>query len=540
MDANSPEHVKVRAPFLEKLKAAGWKDGQVQWKPEWRVPKTPHDASKREAGQSFDGYPVDVAIFDDVDHTGEYGHVLIIGETKQPTINAGVEQLKTYMLHEPNARLGIWTNGNSQALVYRTADGGFYIDRAPQRIPGPNDSITIGSASKLTFDDLEIPSGKILKSKFERILDVVVARDTITTRGDERLNQVCNAVLAKLWSDELGESRRDASLMFQVWDTEENTARKIREIFHSQQLAHRDLFSDNNDKEIRLSDHTLSEIAFELSKLRLKDIPMQVFSEAFQVFRTASLKSEEGQYYTPYSVIKSGVRAMDITPSDIVIDPACGTGGFVLECYRQLMEYQGVSQDSARQWARRHLYAVDRDRINVKLTKALMLIIGDGSTHTYLGDSLREHLWRDTYPELANNLRPGSFTAIITNPPFGKNLKLASKDNRASKYSIALKPADKKSTSTLFSQSEYEDRELGLLFLERCHRLLVDGGRLGIILPETYMFSPSYAWLQSWIESRFILRGMLNIPMEAFQGFCRAKTNFYIFEKIAQEDLGVG
>jgi type I restriction enzyme M protein len=58
------------------------------------------------------------------------------------------------------------------------------------------------------------------------------------------------------------------------------------------------------------------------------------------------------------------------------------------------------------------------------------------------------------------------------------------------------------------------------------------GGRLGIILPETYFFSPSYAWLKDWLQGRFILRGMFNVPMEAFLSFCRAKTNFYVLERI--------
>lgn len=65
-------------------------------------------------------------------------------------------------------------------------------------------------------------------------------------------------------------------------------------------------------------------------------------------------------------------------------------------------------------------------------------------------------------------------------------------------------------------------------------RLLKQGGRLGIVLPETYFFSVSYRWFGDWMNRKFILRGVLNIPMEAFQGFCRAKTNFYVFEKRAE------
>ena len=73
-----------------------------------------------------------------------------------------------------------------------------------------------------------------------------------------------------------------------------------------------------------------------------------------------------------------------------------------------------------------------------------------------------------------------------------------------------------------------------MVFLERAYRLLAPGGRIAIILPETYFFSASYRYVREWMASRFIRRGEFNIPMEAFQGFCRAKTNLYVFEKISK------
>jgi len=79
--------------------------------------------------------------------------------------------------------------------------------------------------------------------------------------------------------------------------------------------------------------------------------------------------------------------------------------------------------------------------------------------------------------------------------------------------------------------------EIGLVYLELAYRLLQVGGRVGIVLPETYFFSHSYRWLPHWLEGRMDLRGMMNIPMEAFEEFCRAKTNFYIFEKVGH---GIG
>lgn len=181
------------------------------------------------------------------------------------------------------------------------------------------------------------------------------------------------------------------------------------------------------------------------------------------------------------------------------------------------------SEAWARTWAHKQVYGVDKDAINVKLTRAIMVSLGDGSVNIHVGDSINEDRWSRDYPHLEGPLTDGSFTVVITNPPFGKNLKVGKIDARRNKYTIAPAASGK--------PGDYADLEIGLVFLERAHRLLMRGGRLGIILPETYFFSSTYNWLPRWLEGRFVLHAMLNIPMEAFQGFCRAKTNFYVFEK---------
>lgn len=528
------EHTEVRLPLVEKLIKLGWDKNQLLYEPEWRVPKTPSDASKRELGQSFKSFPIDIAIFDHPSHVGEYEHLQIIVETKAPNKTEGINQLQIYMSLEPYVLLGIWTNGTDITLVYRTPDGKYDIYEKGT-LPKPTDSLIRASIEKLKWDDLEEPSTSDLKKVFRRLLNVVVARDTKSTRRDDQLNNLSNVILAKLEGDKAAKFSPNDPVIFQVLDTEEKTAKVIKELFHGMRRSHRDLFFTDKDNDIELDDHTLHTCAFELSKYKLRDTPISVISEAFQIFRTSSLKSEEGQYYTPYPVIRSAIKMMEIKPTDTVLDPACGTGGFVLESFRQLIEqHPAMSKSDAIGWANRNLYGVDKDRINVKLTKAIMLTIGDGSTHTYLGDSIRKHLWSTSYPELQSALAPETFSCIITNPPFGKNLKVSKSDAKAAGLTISRKPKKEKDGSIIFSKTVHEEIEIGIVFLERCYELLAAKGRLGIILPETYMFSPSYYWLRYWLRDRLKLKGMLNIPMEAFQGFCRAKTNFYIFEKIGK------
>jgi type I restriction enzyme M protein len=521
---------------VQELLRLGWQGEQLRWQPEWRVPRSPSDASKRDLGRRFEGFPTDLVIFDDPSNASDPDHVLIIFETKKPNATEGITQLKIYLNLEPAARLGVWTNGTSLARVYRAADGTFKTVKG-KGLPSPNESFLLSGERLLNWADLEQPSAKRLKDTFQRILDSVVARDSKSTRRDDQLNELCNLLLAKLESDKAAKAEPERPVVFQFREDEVRTAAEIRRFFRTLRAVHGDLFDADDDAEIHLSDHTISLVVFELGSLRLFDAPMDVMSHAFQVFRAASLKSEEGQYFTPYAVIRSVVDLMEINPRDVVIDPACGTGGFLLEAFRSLrVRFPHMDAGDAKQWAQRHLYGIDRDRINVKLTKAMMLIVGDGSTHTFRADSLSTHRWRREYPLAEASIRNGTFSVILTNPPFGEKLTFPTTEARAAQYTIAQRPNAAGDPATSFNSAKYQRREVGLIFLERCHRLLAVGGRLGIILPETYFFSKSYLWLQSWLEPRFVLRGVLNIPMEAFQGFCRAKTNFYVFEKTGEGD----
>jgi type I restriction enzyme M protein len=275
---------------------------------------------------------------------------------------------------------------------------------------------------------------------------------------------------------------------------------------------------------LNLDNHTIQDVVYELSGLNLVRMSPEAISSAFQVFRRANLKAGEGQYFTPQRVIEAAVEIMELRTDDKIIDPACGTGGFLVEAFlsvTQKAQAGGAMNDAlARTWAHRQVYGVDKDAINVKLARAIMVSLGDGSVNIHAGDSIREDRWAKDYPHLVAPLTDGSFTVVLTNPPFGQGLKVSNIEARRNKYSIARK-----------ENGQYRPLEIGLIFLERAHRLLMSGGRLGIILPETYFFSSTYSWLPDWLEDRFILRGVVNIPMEAFQGFCRAKTNLYIFEK---------
>lgn len=108
----------------------------------------------------------------------------------------------------------------------------------------------------------------------------------------------------------------------------------------------------------------------ELAKYNLIDVSVDTVSFAFQVLRSAALKQEEGQYFTPRPVIEAAVKLMQIEWDDLILDLACGTGGFLIQCLLEMNQrYPGRGADVSR-WAQTHVFGIDKDAIGIKLTKS--------------------------------------------------------------------------------------------------------------------------------------------------------------------------
>ena len=526
----------------------GWKETQLRWKPEWQIPDTPHDLTKRERGQKYSVCgSADLVAF--ADEGGEWYALKVIFEFKAPNIDAGRSQLQRYLSNEPLVKMGFWTNGTKTLAIYKRHQSEWeYVENAG--LPHPTDDLTKPPSKPPTWNTMSQPSEAELSGALKKLVAVVVVTDPHVSRREEQLRELLHILLVKLESDAIASrsTNRDESVQFAIYGDSQSktieTAAAIRDYyrFYFQKQRAR-IFNANDREELSFSDETIYNIVVELSPFRILGDDIDLLAKAFQIFRTSALKSGEGQYLTPLRVVRPAVLAMDITSADKVIDPACGSGAFLAETLRQVAQRDFPQESEVHQgvkWANDNLYGVDKDDIGVKLTKATMVAMRDGSTHVLLGDSIRTNAWPTKYPELSQMLgNPNQkfgleqFTVVITNPPFGENLKVNAADCRAAGYTISTYAAMK-------GKNDYVDLEIGLVYLEQCYRLLLVGGRVGIVLPETYFFSNSYRWLPNWLVGRLALRGMLNIPMEAFEEFCRAKTNFYIFEKIRGTGLDIG
>lgn len=521
-----PEQQTVTGPLVAYLLSIGWRLEQLVFgKKEWRIPKSPSEATKREKGRSFSGFPVDVAVFDSVESVGDPAHLLFVIECKQPTESAGVSQMESYYVGEPHASLGVWINNADPlaegAFLYRAKDGRAIMRRRMVKdLPRPGEEVA-PDIQVLCYNDLISPTEQMFRTIISDILDKVVAHDTVVTRREDQLDQLCNLLLVKLENDKRGRMTPTDPVFFRMRESPAKTAGEIRREFDELVNVYPETFTTANDKHLRLDDETISYCVDALAGLRLLDMGVKSVSLAFQVLRSEALKQGEGQYFTPQTVIEAGVRLMDLQQSDIVIDPACGTGGFLVQSMLEMRrKFPKIKDIDLTKWAQTHIYGIEKDAVGLKLTKAIMQIAGDGSAHCARGDSVRTHKWRSEFPHLVTPFANGRFSVVLTNPPFGKNLKVSAKDCRLSGLTIAQN-----------EDGTYRDLEIGLLFLERAYDLVKDNGRIGIVLPETYFFSSNYSFVLDWIKARLKVEVVANVPMEAFQGFCRAKTNFYVFRK---------
>ncbi len=529
-----PEQTKVVGPLVGYLIGQGWSHGQIIFgKKEWQVPKTPSDQQRRERNRKFQGFPVDIAVFDHEENVGDPRHLLFIIECKRPEETSGISQLEAYFVGEPHVQLGIWANDADPSApsvyIYRRSDGRLLLKRGRiNDLPKPGEAIR-PETRRTCYEDLIQPTEQIFRSTIKDLLDKIVMVDTVVTRREEQLDQLCNLLLLKLESDKQAKANLAEPVFFRPMESDKRTGDAIRERYGNFVYLYPDTFTSPQDQALRFTDKTLAACVETLSSLCLIELGVSTVSVAFQILRSEALKQGEGQYFTPQAVIEAGVRLMQIKWDDIVIDPACGTGGFLIETMLEIRRtYHHMDSEGLSRWAQTHVFGIEKDPIGVKLTKAIMQIAGDGSAHCVRGDSVRVHHWGTDFPHLADGrFRDGRYTVVVTNPPFGQNLKVNASDLRLSGLDIGSR-----------EDGIYRDIEIGLVFLQRAWQLLRVGGRVGIVLPETYFFSANYAFLFDWIRPRLRPLAVVNIPMEAFQGFCRAKTNFYVFQKIEEEIPG--
>lgn len=276
----------VRQEILRSLRQRGWREEQIQWKPEWSVPDTPHDLTKRERGQKFATCgSCDIVLFDD--DSREWHALKVIIELKAPNIDAGRSQLFRYLSNEPMAKMGYWSNGSRGLAIYKTVNGK-WIEIENAQLPRPGDDLTQPPSEPLSWETMDEPSEAELTGAFKRLLNVVVASDTRAKRREVQLREMVHVLLVKLDSDADASMDPSNSVSFTVQGDEitriSRTAEQVRRNFRDLYARRKDtIFSRDDRDEIQLDDATIYQAVVELSRFRLLFINSEVVAKAFQI-----------------------------------------------------------------------------------------------------------------------------------------------------------------------------------------------------------------------------------------------------------------
>lgn len=245
-----------------------------------------------------------------------------------------------------------------------------------------------------------------------------------------------------------------------------------------------------------LDEKPLREIVTKIQGLNLLDSSSDSMQQVFMTFVPAVFKKDLDQYFTPLTLVNCMVEVLNPGPNDKIADPAMGTADF-LTATMQFRFEKGDGQIINR------VYGSDKDKQAYELAVINMILNKDGQTNLHNEDSIA-----------ATSLWSEQMDIALCNPPFGSRT-IETRADILRKYDLAHvwiyeNGLWKKTEELMPSQ------QLGILFIERCFKLLADGGRLGIILPEGYLCTNSYGYVRQWILDHFKILGLVELPRRIF------------------------
>ena len=483
----------------------------------------------------------DIVIYktDDLNKRSQNSDVIGIIEVKSDNRKDGVEQLQSY-LSAASALWGVWTNGQEIEYLYKEPETASI--RSGVIFAVPNCGQSLDDIGTHTYSDLK--KATHLKVTFRRLLNELYTNTNISRR--EKLGgEMTKLLFCKLHDEQHGAVSLNAVPKFRVGRRDSETGfsevrRRVEDLFSSvkDELAGEGVF--DHGETILLENKSLAYVVGELQEYSLLETDEDVVGSAFEVFAESRFAGEKGEFFTPREVVKTAIQLINPQPGETIMDPACGSGGFLISALQHVWsvmdrgkKWSNLSQ-SKREEAKRNIakttfHGLDKENDLVKITKAYMAIIGDGKSRIAQANSLHrvgdfDGAARDVAVE---NGHFRQFDVILTNPPFGSKRTKVSKVE-SSEFDLGHSWSLK---SGKYFKKKARKTPTQELFIERCLHMLKDGGRLAIVLPETYAHAPSKKYIVDYIQRRGRVKAVIDLPHNTFRPHCNAKTLLWIIEK---------
>ncbi|MCP5063978.1 MAG: N-6 DNA methylase [Ignavibacteriae bacterium] len=351
-----------------------------------------------------------------------------------------------------------------------------------------------------------------------------------------------------------------------------------------------DLFAEN--EKIRIRQNSFEAIVEELQKYNLSTTSDDVKGIAFEKFLGRTFRGELGQFFTPRPVVDFMVDILDPQEGEVICDPACGSGGFLIKAFEYVREniekeiqvakekvkkdfytdkYETLSEKEKKKIDKevnelfntlnnelniQHpesrirklsydcIYGTDANPRMARTAKMNMIMHGDGHGGVHHNDGLLN----------VNGIFENRFDIILTNPPFGsrveKSLKITEADIYRDEenikkyrkrfgdvYDLAMQQIENNLDKPILSLYEIGSTLTEVLFMERCLNLLKPGGRMGIVLPEGVLNNTNLQKVRDFFESRAKILLITSIPQDVFiASGATVKPSLLFFKKFTDKE----
>ena len=525
----TPEEKDAVQPMSRRLHLEyGYPRDLLRTRPQHRIRRSPSDQRT--------GYPVDIAIFDNALHSAT--NLSIVVECKSKLRKDGVTQLQHYLTLS-TADIGIWYNGQDHAYLQKLidTDGTLSFVEIPS-IPRFGENVHDIDTHKRR--DLRRPNN--LRATFQDLRHHLAANNVGITRDEALAQQIINLLFCKIYDEINTPPNSLVTFRAGAMEPPETVRSRISTLFESVKSEFSEVFDPADS--ITLTPSSVVYVVGELQHYCVLEAERDAIGDAFEVFIGPALRGAEGQFFTPRNVVELIIKMIDPKPGHMIIDPACGSGGFLISTLSHVWQHINVeaqmkswsreySEARRREIATRYFRGIDKDAFLAKVTKAYMALIGDGRSGIFCENSLADPSTWSTPAQAGIEL--GTFDIVVTNPPFGRKMKIEDADI-LTQYSLGHKwslPRD--STPPEQTTTPETSRPPQALFLERCLQFLKPGGKLGIVLPESLFGMPTHRYVVEYLMTNARVRGVIALPEPLFKTSGKGGTHTKVCILLAEK-----
>lgn len=452
-----------------------------------------------------------------------------------------LEELQELMGNEdrPQCADGMWTDGVDFFFLKKVVGdfGADFEDRSDWEVAdGTPGSRTVASHQRLRQADPEM-----LKIAFRRCHNYIHGNEGMPK--DAAFWQFLYLLFAKMYDERVSHGSvhgRFRTGLKEMFDPNGRAAisKRVKELFEDVKSEYKDVFKPTD--EITLSDRALAFIVSELAPYDLIGTDVDAKGIAYQELVGTNLRGDRGQYFTPRGAVNLMVEMLDPKEGETVLDPTCGTGGFLQATLKHLHqtwkkeagtlgfpdteEERERYGDKLKEFADEHLFGSDFDPFLVRATTMAIMTLAQTTGNVFHMDSLafpRGHLSGVEAAKKKIPLDKPTVDVLLTNPPFGADIPVSDESVLGSfRNGIARSWGRNKETGAVEASTTSVPSSMApeQLFIQRAIEWVKPGGRIGIVLPNGILSNPGPT---DEAIRRYILRNCwvlasVELPVETF------------------------